>query len=108
MFALASFHFFFYFNCAPNKKWLNTGSSQSMRANQVVFLLRQKSNVPRMQKRLKEIEHSDLKLNKFRLFFVLTKTLRYKEAKKLMLPVVVRRLKNPSVVVVVVGNKTVV
>jgi hypothetical protein len=78
-----------------------------MRANQVVFLLRQKSNVPRMQKRLKEIEHSDLKLNKFRLFFVLTKTLRYKEAKKLMLPVVVRRLKNPSVVVVV-GNKTVV
>jgi hypothetical protein len=78
-----------------------------MRANEVVFLLRQKSNVPRMQKRLKEIEHSDLKLNKFRLFFVLTKTLRYKEAKKLMLPVVVRRLKNPSVVVVV-GNKTVV
>jgi len=59
-----------------------------MRANEVVFLLRQKSNVPRMQKRLKEIEHSDLKLNKFRLFFVLTKTLRYKEAKKLMLPVV--------------------
>ena len=60
-----------------------------------------------MQKRLKEIVHSDLKLKKFRLFFVLTKTLRYKEAKKLMLPVVVRRLKNPSVVVEV-GNKTVV
>jgi hypothetical protein len=31
---------FFFFNCAPNKKWLNTSSSQSMRANEVVFLLR--------------------------------------------------------------------
>jgi len=58
-----------------------------------------------MQKRLKEIVHSDLKLKKFRLFFVVAKTLRYKETKKLMLPLVLRRLKNPSVVV---GNKTVV
>jgi len=55
-----------------------------MRANEVVFLLRQKSNVPRMQKRLKEIEHSDLKLKKFRLFFVVAKTLRYKETQKLL------------------------